>query len=103
MRKQSFLVESFMMRVHDLQKSLDVGLLFGDGEVINAEVVFIRLSYLYYCTIFFNAWLFSIIEASQHLQTTEFVKAPTKAETANHWRGALTGFLKRCLLETKPK
>ncbi len=44
-----------MMRVHDLQKSLDVGLLFGDGEVINAEVVFIRLSYLYYCTIFFNA------------------------------------------------
>lgn len=43
MIKGSFQVKSFMVCIHNFQKSLDVRLLFGDGEIINAEVVFVRL------------------------------------------------------------
>lgn len=73
-----------MLGIHNLQESFDVGLLLGDGEVVNAEVVLFRLKLCLYFTIFFNVLLFSIIEASQHLQTIELAKAPKKAEMANH-------------------
>ena len=99
----SFLVEGIMMWVHDLQKPLDVRLLLGNGEVVNAEVVLLSLKFSFIFTILSKVGLFSIIAASQHLQTTELVMAPKKAETASHWRGALTGFLKKALFETRPK
>lgn len=37
-----------MIGVHDLQKSLDVGLLLSDCEIINGEVVLVRLKCLIY-------------------------------------------------------
>jgi hypothetical protein len=61
-----------------------VRLFLGNGEVVNAEVVLLSLKFLFIYTILSNAGLFSIMAASQHLQTTEFVMAPKKAETASH-------------------
>lgn len=35
-----------MMRIHNLQKSFDVRLLFGDGKVIKTEVIFGWLKFI---------------------------------------------------------
>jgi hypothetical protein len=92
-----------MMRVHDLQKSLHMGLLLSDCEIVNGEVVLVRLNFNLFFTILSNAGLLSIIEASQHLQTTELAMAPKKAEIVSHLRGAAIGALKKAFLVTRPK
>lgn len=48
----SFLVKSFMIGVHDLQKSLNVGLLFGNSEVVNAEIVLFSLKLMNFLRFF---------------------------------------------------
>lgn len=61
----SFLVKSFMIGVHDLQKSLNVGLLFGNSEVVNAEIVLFSLKLMNFfydflqCVAFLHHWGFT--------------------------------------------